>query len=200
MDVISDARPSRLAKVEAHVEAAGLVNLTQSKFGPLRKHHQLIGGVCWNGGERGEVLIRHNHHVTGRVGKRIQAHKAVQTAMDDVGGLLGGISPHAMGDGVVDSSDHVAEDAMLVLGIGRRPGVEGGGNARACQRVCVGDVTVAPRGPEAIHSPSIAGLLEGCGSRSRESKFISFATASAGSPPASKSHTIHRNSICRMTS
>src|SRR5206468_12454845 len=72
-------------------------------------------------------------------------------------GSLGGLALHAVGDGVVDGGDLVPESAVLVLGVRRRPCVKGGGHTGSCLRVYVGDITIAPGRPEAIHSPSIAG-------------------------------------------
>jgi len=174
VDMVSDAGARGFAKVEAHVEAARAVNLTQDEFGTLGEEHQLVGRVCWHGGERGEVLIGHDHEVAGGVGIGVETDEAVLAAMDDVDGLFGGFARHAVGNGVVDGSDHVAKDAVSVFVIGRRPGVQRGGDAGAGLRVCAGDVAIAPGSPEAIHWPSIAVRAE-AGRDQRPEKQINFA-------------------------
>src|ERR1700733_8652703 len=95
--------------------------------------------------------------MSGGVWVGVEAHKAVQTAMDDVDGLFGGLARHAMGDGVVDGGDHVAKDAVLVVVGSRRPGVESCGDAGAGLLIGTGDVAIAPGRPEAVHWPSITG-------------------------------------------
>jgi len=174
VDVIGDAGASGLTQIEPHVEAARLVNLAQSNFGALGDEHQLVGGFGRNGGERGEMLVGHNHHMTRGVGVGIQAHEAVQTAMDDVHGLLSRLARHAVSDSIIDRGDHVAEDAMLVLGLRRRPGVERGRDAGASLRVGTGDVAIAPGRPEAVHQPSIAGRSNAVAGHSRRNKLFSL--------------------------
>jgi hypothetical protein len=90
----------------------------------------------------------------------------VSGTMDNVDGLFGGLASHPVGDGVVDRSDHVAEDAVLVLGFRWRPSAKCSRNPGSSLRVCVSDVTIAPGRPEAIHSPSIAGVTASGGQRS----------------------------------
>jgi hypothetical protein len=160
VNVVGDACACGFAKVEAHVEAARVVNLTQHKFGTLGKEHQLIGSVGRHSSERGEMLVGHDHDMARGVGVSVETHEAVQAAMDDVNGLLGGLALHSVCDGVVDRGNHVAEDAVLVVGIGRRPSVERGGDTGAGLRVSAGDIAIAPRRPETIHWPSIAVRVE----------------------------------------
>jgi len=156
MNVVGDAGACSFAEVESHVEAARFVDLPQGLFGALGEEHQLVSRLSGHGGERGQVLVGHDHDMAGGVWVGVEADKAVRVAMHDVDGLFGGLAGHAVGNGVVDGGDHIAEDAVLVLSFRRRPGVKGGGDPGSCLRVCVGDVTIAPGRPEAIHSPSIA--------------------------------------------
>ena len=147
MNVVCDSGARGLAQVEAHVQSARAIDLAQGQFGALGEQHNLIRCVGWDRRERGEVLIRNDHHVTGGVGVGVQAHKAVQAAMDDVCGLFGDLSLHSVCDGVVDGGDHVAKHAVLVLGLGWRPG---GGAERivdnfAVERAGVGDAESRPR-------------------------------------------------------
>jgi hypothetical protein len=172
VNVVGDAGACRFAKVEAHVESARAVNLTQHEFGTLGEEHQFVGRVDRHGGERGEVLVGHDHDVASGVRVGVEADEAVQPAMDDVDGLFGGLARHAVGDGVVDCGDHVAKDAVLVVRFGRRPGIQRGGDAGAGLRVCAGDVAIAPRRPEAIHSPSIAARFEAGRWQSPEKQII----------------------------
>jgi hypothetical protein len=160
VNMVGDAGACGLAKVEAHVESAGAVNLTQDEFGALGEEHQLIGSVGRQGGERREMLVGHDHDMARGVRVGVEANKAVQPAMDDVDGLFGGLARHTVGDGIVDCGDHVAKDAVLVVRFGRRPGIQRGGDTGAGLRVCAGDVAIAPRRPEAIHSPSIVAQVE----------------------------------------
>lgn len=157
MNVVGDAGASGFAKVEAHIEAARAVNLTQDEFGTLGEEHQFVGRVGRHGRKRGEMLVGHDHDVASGVRVSVEAHEAVQPAMDDVDRLFGSLARHAVGDGVVDGGDHVAKDAVLVVGVGRRPGAQRVRDAGAGLRIGSGDVAIAPGGPEAIHSPSIAG-------------------------------------------
>jgi hypothetical protein len=160
VNVVGYAGPGSFAKVQAHVEATWLVDFTQGEFSALREEHQLVGSLGWNRSERRQVLIGHDHHMAGGVGVCVEADKAVQAPVDDMGGPFGGLASHAVGDGVIDRSDHVAEDTVLVLGLRRGPGAKCRGHTGSRLRVGVGDVTVAPRRPEAIHSPSISGQTE----------------------------------------
>ena len=157
MNMVGNAGACGFAKVEAHVEAARAVNLTQNEFGTLGEEHQLVGRVGRYGGERGEVLIRHDHDVASGVRVGVEANKAMRPAMDDVDRLFGSLARHAVGDGVIDRSDHVAKDAVLVVAVGRGPGAQRGRDTSAGLRLCSGDIAIAPGGPEAIHWPSIAG-------------------------------------------
>jgi len=160
VEVVGDAGTRGFAQVESHVQAARVVNLPQHEFGALGQEHQLIGGLGRDRSQRGEMLVGHDHDMASGVRIGVEAHKTVHAAMDDVDGLFGGVARHAVSDGVVDGRDHIAKDAVLVVGPRWRPGIQRGGNAGAGLRVGAGDVAVAPRGPEAIHWPSIAGRVQ----------------------------------------
>src|ERR1700737_3464227 len=78
VNMVGDAGACGFAKVEAHVEAAWSVNLAQDEFGAPGEEHQLVGCVGRYGGDRGEVLIGHDHDVASRVRIGVEAHEAVQ--------------------------------------------------------------------------------------------------------------------------
>ncbi len=145
VNVVGDAGARGFAKVEAHVEAARAVNLTQDEFGALGEEHQLVGSIGRHSGKRGEMLIRHDHDVASGVRVSVEAYEAVRPAMDDVDRLFRSLARHAVGDGVVDGGDHVAKDAVLVVGVGRRPGVAGRGQRPATQIIFVAMVRGAVR-------------------------------------------------------
>ncbi len=147
--MVGDAGSGGLAKIHAEVEAVGAVNLTEAALDLLGGEDHLLRGFGWESGERVDVLVRQDEDVAGGVGIGVEADEAERSAMDDVGGLFSGLLKHAVGDGVVGGGDHVAEDAVLVLGGG--PVGERGRYAAAGLLVGPGDVGVAPRGPETIH-------------------------------------------------
>ena len=66
---------------------------------------------------------------------------------DKAAGGFSLVAIHAVGDGVVDGGDEVAEDAAQVAG----PGVESLGNARAHGVVRRSDVRKTPGSPEMVH-------------------------------------------------
>ena len=104
------------------------------------------------------MLIRHDHHMAGGVGIGVQADKAVRAAMDDMGGLLGGLAGHAVGDGVVDGARSCCRRRSACPQPQTAASVQApaGTPVRAC-RVASGNVAVAPRRPEAIHSREYSG-------------------------------------------
>ena len=155
MNVIGDAGPGGLTEVHAEVEAVGVVDLAQTALDALGGKDHLLSGFGWKGGEGVDVLVGQDEHVAGGVGVGVEADEAERAAMDDVGGLLGGLLRHAVGDGIVGGGDHVAEDAVLVLCGG--PAGERGRDASAGLFVGAGDVVVAPGGPETIHRSEYKG-------------------------------------------
>jgi len=131
MDMVGNAGTGGLAKVETHIEAARLIGLVQSNLRVLSESYQFVCCVWGKRCERGEVLIRHDHYVACGVWIRVEAYKAVQTAIDDVSGLLSVFRGHSLSNGVVDGGDHVAKDAMLVVRFGWWPCSESRGNSSA---------------------------------------------------------------------
>jgi hypothetical protein len=109
----------------------------------------LLRGLGWKGGEGVDVLVGQDEDVAGGVGVGVEADEAMRAARDDVGGLLGCLLGHAVGDGVVGGGDHVAEDAVLVLGGG--PVGERWRDAGTGLRVGASDVVIAPGSPETVH-------------------------------------------------
>jgi hypothetical protein len=153
VDVVGDTSSGGLAKVHAEVEAVGAVDLAEAVLHALGEQDHLLRGLGRQGGKRVDVQVGQDEDVAGGVGVGVEADEAAFSAMEDVGGLLGGLLRHALGDGVVGGGDHVAEDAVLVFGGG--PPCEGGRDAGAGLFVGAGDVVIAPRGPETIHRASI---------------------------------------------
>src|ERR1035437_5500481 len=93
--------------------------------------------------------------MAGGVGEGIEAEKTGATTGYDVGCSLGVLDGHILSDGVVDRSDHVAEDAVTGFGgdAWAGPGVKLGGNARAEGFFCAGNILITPGGPKTIHEP-----------------------------------------------
>ena len=68
-------------------------------------------------------------------------------AENKAAGGFGLVAGHAVGDGVVNGGDEVAEDAAQVAG----PGIESLGNAGAHGAIRRGDVSKTPGSPEMVH-------------------------------------------------
>jgi len=162
VDVTGDACSSSLPEVDAEVESGGVVDLAQDALNSLGEGYHLLRFAGGQGSERIQVTVGNDEDVAGGVGEGVETEEAGGLACQDVGGLLGLLGGHAVGDRVVDRCDQVTEDAvaMMVAGfVGReaRPGVEGCRNAGAGGVFGAADVVVAPRGPETIHRRSIQG-------------------------------------------
>ena len=149
VDVVGDSGSGGLAEVHAEVDAVGMVDLAEAAFDLLGGEDHLLRGFGRKCGEGVDVQVGQDEHVASAIWVGIEADKAVRAAMDDVGGLLGCLPGHAVGNGVVGGGDHVAEDTVLIFGGG--PGGEGGRDASAGLFVGAGDVVVAPGGPETVH-------------------------------------------------
>jgi hypothetical protein len=160
MDVVGDASAGGFAKIESHVKPVRFVGLAQPRFGALSELDQFLRGGGRQRSKRIEMLIRHNHQMASGVRIGVETDEAVQAPVDDVSGSFGCLPAHPMGDGVVDGGNHIAEDAMLIFGLGSsgRPRIESGRNTAAGLRVRPGDVVIAPRSPEPVHIPSIAAV------------------------------------------
>jgi hypothetical protein len=156
VDVVSDTGTCGLPEVEPHVKTSRLIDLAKCGFGALGERYQFVGGLSGNSGERCKVRIGQDHHMTRRVRVGIQAHEAVQTAVNDVDRLFCFIARHPLADGVVDGGNYIAKNAMFIFSIGWRPRSKCSRNASPGLAVFTGDIAVAPWSPEAIHSPSIA--------------------------------------------
>ena len=156
MDVVGDTRSRCFAQIEPHVEPA---RDCRPRAEQLRNAAR-AASVRWrfgrNRSQRGKVLVGHDHHMACGVRISIEAYKAVQAAMDDVNCLFRNLAGHSLSDSVVNGGDHVAEDAVLVLGLGRRPRRKSCRDTGAGFGIFTGNVAVAPGCPEAVHWPSIA--------------------------------------------
>jgi len=147
MQMSGDARAGGLAQIHSNIEAVRMVETFQRLLGALRQIDQLMRGCGGQFGQAVEMGVGHHHHVAGGVREGVQADKAVLAAMDEAAGGFGFFGIHAVGDGVVNGGDQVAEDTMVVAG----PGSEARRNAGPCGIVRRGDVGIAPGSPENIH-------------------------------------------------
>ena len=93
------------------------------------------------------MRVGHGHHVAGGVWVRIEADEAVLSAKDEPARGLGLLRGHSVGDGEVDRSNQVTENAAQVAG----PGCQALGNAGAHRGFRRGDIGKAPGTPEMIH-------------------------------------------------
>jgi hypothetical protein len=159
--VVGDASTCSLSEVETHVDPSRKIDLAKSQLRTLGEIHQFMGDVNRKCRQRIEVQIGQKQQMSGGVGKGVEADKAMLPPVNDVGSFFGGLSLEPMIDGVVDCGDHIAEDAVFVLRFGGRPSAEGGRDPASGLWIRAGDVAVAPRRPEAIHSASIARLQNG---------------------------------------
>lgn len=151
VEVSRNAGAGRFAEVEAEVEAVGMVERGEGTFGASSEVHHFSGGWSGQSRERCLVFVGHHHDVSGGVGIAVEADVVVLGAEHDEGGAFGVGAVHAVGDGIVGSGDHVAEDTACVA----RVSVQLFRNARARFLVRLGDVGVAPWGPEVIHGISV---------------------------------------------
>ena len=101
----------------------------------------------FEGGEAGLVPVGNHHDVAGRIGIGVEADEASFAAEDEASSHFCFVAVSAGGDGVIDGRDEVAENAAEIAG----PVLEAAGNAWADGFFCVGDVAIAPGGPEQIH-------------------------------------------------
>jgi hypothetical protein len=106
-----------------------------------------MSGFGGHFGQAVQVRVGHHHHVARGVREGVQADHAVLAAQDQPAGGFGLLRLHAVGDGVVNRGDQIAEDAVVIAG----PGREAGRNAGARVARGVGDVGVAPGSPEKVH-------------------------------------------------
>ena len=157
MDVAGDASTTRLAEVDADVEAGRIVDLAEDLFDSLGEGDHLLRLDGGKGCERVNVTIGDDEDVACGVGVCVEAEEAGWFSCEDVSGLLRNLDRCAVRDGVIDGCDHVAEDAVagILSGFGAGgeagPGIERGGNAGAGGVFDAADIVVAPRGPETIH-------------------------------------------------
>src|SRR3954463_15501454 len=93
--------------------------------------------------------------MTGGVRIGIQADKTVLAAMDDVSCALGFLGGHAMSNGIVGGSQHVAEYTVFIFG--GWPFGELRGHAGPGLGVTAGDVGIAPGSPEMVHRSGRSG-------------------------------------------
>ncbi len=156
VEVAGNSGTGSLAEVEAHVDAVGLIDFAEDGVEALRPLDDFARGGWRLGVERVEMIVGNDHGVAGGVGEGVEDNKAEWAAGDDADGAVGGLGRHAVVDGVGGGGDHVAEQAAGVTG----PGGEFGRHSGA-YRLVVGDVGVAPRGPEPIHAASIATIEMG---------------------------------------
>ena len=93
------------------------------------------------------MRVGHDHDVAGGIGVGVETDKAVLSSQDEAACGFGLVDAHAVGDGVIDGGDEVAEDAAEVAG----PGGEAFWDAGAYGGVRRGDVGITPGTPEMIH-------------------------------------------------
>lgn len=147
--MVGYTRTGRFPQIHSKVEAVGSVDLTQAALETLGSEYHLLRGLRREGGEGVDVPVGQDEDVACGIGIGIKADETERAAMDDVGGLFGGRLGHAVGNGIVGGGDHVAKDAVLVLGGG--PTAEGRRDAGTGLLVGAGDVVVAPGSPKMVH-------------------------------------------------
>ena len=72
MDVAGDARARRFAHVHADIKPVGTIQPAQRFFGARRQPHHLFQSFLRSRFEGRDVLVRHNHQVTGGIWIQIQ--------------------------------------------------------------------------------------------------------------------------------
>jgi len=158
MQVPGYARAAGLAYIQSEVEAVGAIEAFERALGLLRQIDQLMGGFSGQRGQTVQMCVRHYHYVAGGVGVGIEADKAVLAAQDQAAGGLGLLGGHAVGDGVIDRGNQVAEDAVVVTW----PSREACWNAGAAGCVGRSYVGITPGSPEMIHGwESVCISIEG---------------------------------------
>jgi hypothetical protein len=81
----------------------------------------------------------------------------VRSPMDNVRGPLGGLSIHTIRNRIVHRGDHIAEDAVFIVCLRRRPCAQGSRNSAPGLRVRSSNVAVTPGSPQTIHSDEYSG-------------------------------------------
>lgn len=158
MKVSGDASAACLAKIHSNVEAVRVVEAFQRLLSPLRQVHQLMRGCGGQERETIKMSVWHHHYVAGGVRVCVQADKAMLAAQNETAGGFSFSRFHAVGDGIVNGGDQVAEDAMVVAG----PGRKARRNAGPCGIVRRCDVGIAPGSKELIHRwVSVCNSIEG---------------------------------------
>lgn len=83
MDMAGNPGTCGLSDVHANIQSIWRVGTAQQGFQALSEGHHLPRGGLGELSELVQVGIRHNHHVSGGIGERIEHHEAVFAAMDD---------------------------------------------------------------------------------------------------------------------
>ena len=165
MDVAGDSGAAGLADVETEVEAGGIVDGAQDGFHALSQQDHLLRVRGRKDGERVEMAVRDDEYVACVVREGVETEEAGGPANEEVGGFFCIFDGRAVGDGVVDGGDHVAEDTVAVLPAGfigePWPRVERGGDSGTGGVFGAADVLIAPRGPETIHGWKYTGRGRG---------------------------------------
>lgn len=143
-----DAGSACFADVEAKVEAVWAIELLKNALRPLCQIHQLVGRIDGQGGQTVDVGVGHGEYMAAVVGVGIEADEAMFTAQDESAGGFGLIWTQPVGDGEVDGSNKVAENASHVAG----PRGQFRRNAGARIGIRRSDVVIAPGGKEKIHA------------------------------------------------
>ena len=145
-----------LAQVQPHVDPVGRVHLAQNGVGALRQRHHLERRRLLQAGQRLLVGIGHDHDVTGRVRKGIQADEAMLRPQHNIGRPIRVDCGHAVFDREPGGRDQVTKDAVTVTG----PGSQRLGHAFAPtfgERIGIDQVSVAPGRPQVVHAVQVYG-------------------------------------------
>src|ERR1700730_19094695 len=78
MNVVYDAGARRSAKVHAHVETRGFVNVTKHGLGTLGEVHQLVCDLLWRRVKLSDVIVWNNQQMAADVRIEIQYHKVMR--------------------------------------------------------------------------------------------------------------------------
>lgn len=99
MHVVCDTRAGRRTEIHPDIEPRRRINLAQRNLPALRQVHHLIRDLFSYRVEFARVQVRHDEHVAGDVGIKIQHHKRMRRAMHhEVVRIMFGIAGNAAKD------------------------------------------------------------------------------------------------------
>src|SRR5882762_2436249 len=130
-----DSCPGRTPEIHPKIHAIRFVKVFERRFNPLRELHHFVQRRRFAQRKLRDVCVRHHHHVSGGIGIAIENYKTRCTAA------------HHQRNVVIVARGCIAKNAFRLLAGNR-----------------LGNILVAPRGPQIVHRVSVLarGKLTAC--------------------------------------